>query len=140
MHELGESIKCMKKCPPPQSMMENLKVAIEELNSLVYNEHKIWHLINPDEKLTSTMKIIDLTRNPSGHYEKSVHISITIPHLNEGEKSDGDMKMQCESTCNVTKGGEPFATFPSLVIEIVGKLEHLVDSIHELGKVIVFEL
>lgn len=61
MHELGESIQCMKK---------------------------------------SSSTIHD---NPNRHYGKSVHIGITIPHLNEGEKSDGDMKMQRESTCNVAK-------------------------------------
>lgn len=72
--------------------------------------------------------------NPNRHYEKLVHVDITIPHLNEGEKRNGDMKMQHESTCNVAKSGEPFATFPSLVIEMIGRLEHLVDSTHEFGR------
>ncbi|GLJ39487.1 hypothetical protein SUGI_0806630 [Cryptomeria japonica] len=162
MHELGESIKCMKKCPPPQSMMESLNVAVEELIFLVCIEHRVWHVINPDEKNTSPVKITDLSGNPSGHHDKPLHISILIPHLNEGEHvsistphlnegenisisiphlnegENSDVEMQSESKCNVAKGVEPSATFPSLVIEMVRRLEHLVESIHELGKLAAF--
>ncbi|KAH9327058.1 hypothetical protein KI387_007236, partial [Taxus chinensis] len=47
LHQLAESIKCMRMCPPTQTMMQTLHVAAEELNTSFCFHPKIWHVVQP---------------------------------------------------------------------------------------------
>jgi hypothetical protein len=47
LRQLSESIRCMKQCPSLQSLMETLRDAVEELNTALRLQPKLFNVIQP---------------------------------------------------------------------------------------------
>ncbi|GLJ39486.1 hypothetical protein SUGI_0806620 [Cryptomeria japonica] len=172
LHDLAESMKSMKQCPPPQSMMQSLHVAIEELNTSVCFEPKIWHIIQPHQNtdLNSTQQS-SKKRGQSEHH-KPMHVLENNAHINistEGNRKhdcssesisvaleEQDSALNTEEQNHIFLSIEPpcqfkmtvniefpeaihLATFASHVMEIVARLEHVIESVQELGTLAGFE-
>lgn len=89
LRQLAESIRCMKKCPPSQSLMENVHHAVQELNASFGLQPKLFRVIQPlysPHNNHFTAETIDITSNTSKVKEVPDHQIVDI--LKDTERSN----------------------------------------------------
>lgn len=174
---LAESLRCMKQCPPSQTLMESLHDAVEELNTAfrlqpklfhstqqfysTYQNHSTVETMNPNENPPNIeanpdhepIQIIkDAEQNHiSDQDEHNSSTELPSKELDSSSKTqdlDGERKYtpstSCRSYMKGTSGVEfadalPLAAFGFLLIELVARLEHVIEAVHQLGKLAAFE-
>lgn len=156
LRQLAQSISCMKQCPPSQSLMHSVHEAVEELNMAFSLQPKLFHVIDPlyspaqkhsteetmnNDSNTSQIKadpddeIIHIFKDTEDSYvfEEDKHkASSELLSAIAGERNYIPSKCTYAQTL-------PLAAFASLLIEIVARLEHVIEAVQELGKLAAFQ-
>ncbi|GLJ39482.1 hypothetical protein SUGI_0806560 [Cryptomeria japonica] len=163
LKELGNSIKCMHQCRASVSMMEELNASVQELNMAFHLQPRLlFHIIskNPTEDhwippLNSPQNFTqgiqhDLAQSNESQISKenNEQISELFPvedhELNRKAESSYLLAAIGHQSCKNTHSAEfaetlPIATFASLLIDMVNRLEYVIEAVEELGKLAAFK-
>eukprot|EP01018_Ginkgo_biloba_P034045 Gb_21421 [translate_table: standard] len=143
LQEIADSIREMRRCECAETLMEELEIAVKELNASFRAQPKLFvdsknllvHQI-PESPMQSTpannapadLENEESTKRLCRRFQ-SWHCGLSAqPALNSSSRAGVEFSEAL-----------PLATFASLLVEIVVRLEHVIEAVEELAKLAKFK-
>ncbi|KAH9316158.1 hypothetical protein KI387_024785 [Taxus chinensis] len=164
LNELAESIKCMRQCPPLKSMMKSLHVELHnsfrfhtKLLPLYKPDHNRSNSLEADDILHANptpqstqphhkpiIQIFEdngdvaISTETIGNHDcnSELHVGLkeVCPAVNTEKENNVLLSIDAPPKIYGLSEEVPFAAFAFLVMEMVARLEHVIEAVQELGR------
>ncbi|KAF8379109.1 hypothetical protein HHK36_028538 [Tetracentron sinense] len=137
--ELADSIRMCRKCYP-ERLSDHLQEALQDLNTAIKSQPRLF-FGSKHNQASNMLPVTTATASPKCNKESGVHLQSTKTETSANNQSkESALKVLRPSLSKIAitslefSEALPFAAFASLLVEMVARLDLVIEEVEELGR------